>query len=83
MTARSVIYSVFPNHMPHFCGRLHSLRSRLDSAEPDAGRRGCRAPAYEEIARLAYSYWEARGRRGGSPWEDWFRAERDLMSHDS
>jgi uncharacterized phage protein gp47/JayE len=40
-------------------------------------------PTHEEIARLAYSYWEARGYRGGSPLEDWFRAERVLTSHDS
>lgn len=35
-------------------------------------------PAEEEIARLAYSYWESRGGRGGSPWDDWFRAEQEL-----
>lgn len=33
----------------------------------------------ERIALLAYSYWEARGRRGGSPEEDWFRAEREVL----
>lgn len=32
----------------------------------------------ERIALLAYSYWEARGRQGGSPEEDWFRAEREI-----
>jgi hypothetical protein len=36
------------------------------------------APAHDEIAQLAYSYWESRGYKGGSPWEDWFRAEREL-----
>lgn len=35
-------------------------------------------PAENEIARLAYSYWEARGCQGGSPADDWFRAEREL-----
>lgn len=35
-------------------------------------------PTHEEIARLAYSYWEARGNQGDSPWEDWFRAEEEL-----
>jgi hypothetical protein len=34
----------------------------------------------EAIARLAYSYWEARGRQGGSPEEDWLRAEQQLRS---
>ena len=37
-------------------------------------------PEHEEIARLAYSYWEARGRPEGSPEEDWLRAERTLQS---
>jgi hypothetical protein len=33
----------------------------------------------EDIARLAYSLWEARGRQDGSPEEDWFRAEQELI----
>jgi hypothetical protein len=36
------------------------------------------SPSRREIAELAYSYWEARGCRGSSPWEDWFRAEQEL-----
>ena len=34
----------------------------------------------EAIARLAYSYWEARGAQDGTPGEDWFRAEAELRS---
>ncbi len=34
----------------------------------------------DEIARLAYSYWEARGGSGGSAEEDWYRAEQELMA---
>ena len=37
------------------------------------------APTQEAIASLAHSYWEARGGQGGSPWEDWFRAEQELL----
>jgi Protein of unknown function (DUF2934) len=33
---------------------------------------------HEQISALAYSYWEARGRQGGSPEEDWLRAETEL-----
>lgn len=33
----------------------------------------------EEIARLAYSYAEARGFQGGSPDADWFRAKKELL----
>jgi hypothetical protein len=32
------------------------------------------------IAQLAYLYWEARGCQGGSPDEDWLRAERELRN---
>ena len=39
---------------------------------------GGRDRGTEEIAYLAYTYWEARGRQGGSPEEDWFRAEQEL-----
>ncbi len=34
----------------------------------------------ERIALLAYAYWEQRGRAGGSAEEDWFRAEREILS---
>ena len=34
--------------------------------------------APEEIARLAYSHWEARGFQEGSAEEDWLRAEQQL-----
>jgi hypothetical protein len=34
----------------------------------------------EQIAALAYSYWDARGGQGGSPEEDWLRAERQLQT---
>lgn len=37
-------------------------------------------PTYEEISQLAYTYWEARGCQGGSPEEDWLRAELELRS---
>jgi hypothetical protein len=32
----------------------------------------------EQIARLAYSFWEARGYAPGDPNQDWLRAEREL-----
>lgn len=54
-----------------------------DSITQLAGAVGTSVPASngidrEEIARLAYSYWEARGCTGGSPEEDWHRAEQEL-----
>ena len=33
-----------------------------------------------EIARLAYFLWEARGGNNGSPEEDWLRAEQEILA---
>jgi hypothetical protein len=49
-------------------------------AEPSATQPVPDAPTQEQIACLAYSYWEARGCQGGSPKEDWLRAERELAA---
>jgi hypothetical protein len=38
------------------------------------------SPTLDEIAALAYSYWEARGYQGGSPEEDWLHAEQELRN---
>ena len=38
------------------------------------------AADHDAIARLAYFYWEDRGRTNGSPEEDWFRARREIWS---
>jgi len=35
--------------------------------------------AHEQIAKIAYGYWEARGFQPGSPEEDWLRAEREFL----
>jgi hypothetical protein len=37
-------------------------------------------PSEDAIAKLAYSYWVARGCQGGSPDEDWLRAEQELRA---
>ena len=37
-------------------------------------------PTFDEIAQLAYSYWEVRGYQGGSSDEDWLRAEQELRA---
>jgi DUF2934 family protein len=33
---------------------------------------------HDEIERLAYQFWEERGRPFGSPDVDWLRAQEDL-----
>jgi hypothetical protein len=34
----------------------------------------------DAVAQLAYSYWVARSYQGGSPEEDWLRAEQELRA---
>jgi hypothetical protein len=38
-------------------------------------------PSAAEIARLAYQFYEMRGRRNGHDVDDWLSAERDLTHH--
>lgn len=49
-----------------------------NSSSPRSGPIDAARIDREAIARLAYSYWEARGCCGGSAEEDWLRAEREL-----
>ena len=70
--------------MLHSCGHTHLHRHYRDhdtTGTGDGGRHTKSAPAapsHEDIARLAYTYWEDRGRQNGSHLEDWFRAEHEL-----
>jgi hypothetical protein len=37
--------------------------------------------SHDEIARLAYHFYEARGRRDGQDLDHWLAAERELTRH--
>ena len=54
-----------------------ATKKTVDTAVPTS--EPVRAISHEEISRRAYFYWEARGCQGGTPEEDWFRAERELL----
>ena len=43
------------------------------------GGRECPSP--DEIARLAYHFYETRGRRDGQDVDDWLSAEQELTRH--
>jgi hypothetical protein len=49
-----------------------------ESPETDQDALSSAVSKREKIALLAYNYWVQRGCQGGSPEEDWFRAEREL-----
>jgi len=66
--------------MPHSCVSTRPHRMRTDYEPLRQPRPQAPPPVQAEIARLAYSYWEARGRKHGSALEDWLRAERELSA---
>jgi hypothetical protein len=39
------------------------------------------SPTHDEIAQLAFSFYESRGRQDGHHIEDWLRAEHELVRH--
>ena len=60
---------------PKRAGATHSRKSPAPAAISEP------VPVDQEsVARLAYALWEARGGVGGSPEEDWLRAERELVN---
>jgi hypothetical protein len=61
--------------MTTYCGHSHRTRFREIPVKEQIVKR---VPTQDEIAKLAYSYWEQRGRRHGAAMEDWLRAEREL-----
>ena len=54
---------------------MHLHRPAVRMEEPVRVRRFA---THEEIAKLAYSYWIAGGRRDGTALSDWLHAERVL-----
>jgi hypothetical protein len=68
--------------MTHSCARTQVGRLPHDIC-PGPAAVATALPSPEEIAGLAYAYWEARGRGHGSAQEDWYRAEREILSRRS
>ncbi len=58
--------------------RKSSVRIKKTVSEDEGQGRDSELVTREDIARLAYAFWEERGGRGGSSDEDWFRAENEL-----
>jgi tetratricopeptide (TPR) repeat protein len=54
------------------------IAALIDSNKPEAALEALAAREKERISRLAHSFWEQRGRTGGSADSDWRRAEREF-----
>ena len=67
----------------HLTGHEHSrqtLEHDPNHTEAATVGHGIASFGHNEIAARAYELWEARGRQGGSPEEDWFQAAKELRS---
>jgi hypothetical protein len=61
---------------------VKSAAPRVRAARHKAASPAPEVPAvnpHEEIARIAYGFWEARGRQHGSHEQDWLRAEQQYL----
>jgi hypothetical protein len=54
-----------------------------ESSEITIAATGFSEDRHEEIAKLAYSFWEARGYEHGHEKEDWLRAEMECLNRSS
>ncbi|MCE5309955.1 MAG: DUF2934 domain-containing protein [Acidobacteriales bacterium] len=63
--------------------RKSSARIKTTASENHDHGRDSEQVTREDIAHLAYAFWKERGCQGGSPDEDWFRAESELRSRGS
>ena len=60
-------------------GRSEDVIGAFDILEQEPDRKdSALMPSHEEIARLAYILWQARGSGDGEAEQDWFEAERQL-----
>ena len=64
--------------MFYSAGKTPTTHVHRPMARTEETVRARRVVTHAEIAKLAYSYWEAGGRREGTAQADWLRAEQVL-----
>jgi hypothetical protein len=64
--------------MFYYAGRTSSAHVHRPATRVEEAVKVRRIATHEEIAKLAYSYWVAGGRREGTSLSDWLHAERAL-----
>ncbi len=69
-----------PKHSATTAEPTETSASETQVAPKAAAAAAGHIPSHEEIAERAHSYWVARGCQGGSPEEDWRRAEQELRA---
>ncbi len=69
-------------------GTKHARATRIEVPQEPSSKQVVEEPEaasavsidYAEVARLAYHNWQARNGHGGSPEEDWMKAEQEVIA---
>jgi hypothetical protein len=59
--------------------RVKTVKHSKAASAPVAVVEAETVSAHEQISKIAYGYWEARGFEAGSPEQDWLRAEQEFL----
>lgn len=78
-TSRARVKHSVPLETPPAAAPAPEIAAPLAVTDTPVNEAPVQQPGHEAIAKLAFLYWEERGCQGGSPEEDWLRAERELM----
>ena len=78
--ARRKTTAARPKHSPTTAEPVSPVVSEPKKETPIPETVAACYPSPEEISLQAFLYWEARGYQGGSPEEDWLRAEEELRT---
>jgi hypothetical protein len=77
--AATVPDSKAPKSKPRYKAKTSPKVNAVPSQKTDHADLAASISIQEKVALLAYRYWEERGKQGGSPEEDWYRAEREIL----
>ena len=74
MTKKQVSSTIAATATPPARDKAPRVRAAKHRTEPAIAQPDLR----DDVATIAYGYWESRGRQDGDPAEDWFRAEEEF-----
>lgn len=69
-----------PDSIPKRGTKSKAANTKRKASRKPGGEKYSSISIHERVALLAYSYWEERGMQGGSPEEDWYRAEKEVLA---
>ena len=69
-----------PKNLSRPVPRIGTTRSKPKNIPESTAVSADETSSTDDIAKLAYALWEARGGNGGSAEDDWYRAEHEIRA---